>query len=226
MLLTRTTGGDVMGAAGSTLKSAASGAAAAASSAASGAATAASRAASAASNAASAAAASATGTVKDAAASVADRVTGAVGGAQAQASDSYGSVKDKVGEQIEAGRQELHDRTDQAAALAATAREKAQTMADQTRQTLTQLLEEQPILMAALGAALGAAVGATVPLSKAERDMIGPIGARAVGAGRDALSTAADVVKREAQNADLGGKVGDLADKVVHDITKETRNPA
>ncbi len=221
MLLTRTTGGDVMGAAGSTLKSAASGAAAAAS----GAASAASTAASAASNAASAAAAAATGTVKDAAAGVADRVASAVGGAQAQASEGYGSVRDKVGDQIEAGRQELHDRQDQAAALAATARDKAQTMADQTRQTLTQLLEEQPILMAALGAALGAAVGAAVPLSKAEKDMIGTIGARAVGAGRDALATAAEVVKQEAQNADLGGKVGDLADKVVHGITKDIRNP-
>ena len=221
MLFTRTTGGDVMGAAGSTLRSAASGAAAAAS----GAASAASSAASAASNAASAAAAAATGTVTDAAAQVADRVTDAVGGARRQASEGYASVKDKVGDQIEAGRLELHDREDQAAALAATAREKAQTMADQTRQTLTQLIEEQPILMAALGAALGAAVGAAVPLSKAEKDMIGGIGARAIGAGRDALSTAADVVKQEAQKADLGGKVGELADKVVHGVSKDIRNP-
>jgi len=48
--------------------------------------------------------------------------------------------------------------------------------------------------------------------------MIGTIGARALGASRDALSSAADVVKQEAQNADLGGKV-------VHGITKDIRNP-
>ena len=94
------------------------------------------------------------------------------------------------------------------------------TLADQTRQSLAHLLEEQPILMAALSAALGAALGAALPLSKAEKDMIGSAGARVVGAGRDAVTTAADALKAEASNADIGAKVGEIADKVVQSVSK------
>ena len=76
-----------------------------------------------------------------------------------------------------------------------------------------------------LGAALGAAIGAALPLSKTEQDMIGTAGARAVGAAREGLSTAASVIREEAQSADLGAKVGELADKVVHNVTKDIRRP-
>jgi len=40
-----------------------------------------------------------------------------------------------------------------------------------------------------------------------------------VGAGRDALSSAAGVLREEAAQADLGAKVSDLADKVVQGVT-------
>ena len=73
--------------------------------------------------------------------------------------------------------------------------------------------------MAALGAALGAAVGAALPLSRQEKELLGGVGASAVGAGRDALSSAAGVLREEVAHADLGAKVGDLADKVVQGVT-------
>jgi hypothetical protein len=73
--------------------------------------------------------------------------------------------------------------------------------------------------MAALGAALGAAVGAALPLSRQEKELLGGVGATAVGAGRDALSSAAGVLREEVAHADLGAKVGDLADKVVQGVT-------
>jgi len=92
-------------------------------------------------------------------------------------------------------------------------------MADETTQSLKRLLEEQPILMAALGAALGAAVGAALPLSRQEKELLGSVGATAVGAGRDALSTAAGVLREEVAHADLGAKVSDLADKMVQGVT-------
>ena len=53
--------------------------------------------------------------------------------------------------------------------------------------------------------------------------MIGAAGARAVDAGRDALASAADVLKAEASNADIGGKVGEIADKVVQSVTKDIK---
>jgi hypothetical protein len=65
-----------------------------------------------------------------------------------------------------------------------------------------------------------------LPLSRAEKDMIGTAGARAVGAGHVALATAAAVLKTEADNADIGGKVGEIADKVVQSVTKDINQPA
>ena len=99
-------------------------------------------------------------------------------------------------------------------------------MAQQARQSFARLIEEQPILMAALGAALGAAVGAAVPLSQAEKDLIGSTGAKAIGIGRGALANAADVVRKEAASADLGAQMGQLADKVVQTVTKDVVKPA
>jgi hypothetical protein len=79
--------------------------------------------------------------------------------------------------------------------------------------------------MAALGAALGAAVGALVPLSQTERDALGGTGAKALGMGRTALSNAASAMREEVSSADIGAKVGQIADKVVQNITKDISNP-
>lgn len=247
MLLTRTTGSDVMGVATSTLKSAAATGVDAARSAASGVAGAASSAASSVAGAARGAAGSVAGAasgvagaakdavkgvtdrtanaVMDTAASVSDRVAGSAMSARQTAVDSMVSVKDTVQSGLDSGKAELDARRQQAGELADELTDQAQTVAQQARQSFARLLEEQPILMAALGAALGAAVGAALPLSQAEKDLIGETGAKAIGVGREALSNAADVVRREASTADLGAKMGQLADKVVQTVTKDVVRP-
>ena len=134
-------------------------------------------------------------------------------------SGRYAEMRDKVHDAADQGRRTLHDRQDQAYALAQEARSKAQSVAEETTQSLKHLLEEQPILMAALGAALGAAIGAALPLSRQEKELLGGVGATAVGAGRVALSSAAGVLREEVAHADLGAKVSDLADKMVQGVT-------
>ena len=248
MLLTRTTGSDVMGVATSTLKSAAATGVDAARSAASGVAGAASSAASSVAGAARGAAGSVAGAasgvagaakdavkgvtdrtanaVMDTAASASDRVAGSAMSARQTAVDSMVSVKDRVQSGLDSGKAVLDARRQQAGELADELTDQAQTVAQQARQSFARLIEEQPILMAALGAALGAAVGAALPLSQAEKDLIGETGAKAIGVGREALSNAADVVRREASTADLGAKMGQLADKVVQTVTKDIVKPA
>jgi len=120
------------------------------------------------------------------------------------------------------GKAELDARRQQAGELADGLADQAQTVAQQARQSFARLIEEQPILMAALGAALGAAVGAALPLSQSEKDLMGSTGAKAIDIGRGALANAADVVRKEAASADLGVKMGQLADKVVQTVTKDT----
>jgi phage-related protein len=248
MLLTRTTGGDVMGVATSTLKSAAATGVDAARSAGSGVAGAASSAASSVAGAARGAAGSVAGAasgvagaakdavkgvtdrtanaVMDTAASVSDRVAGSAMSARQTAVDGMVSVKDRVQSGLDSGKAELDARRQQAGELADELTDQAQTVAQQARQSFARLVEEQPILMAALGAALGAAIGAALPLSQAEKDFVGETGAKAIGMGREALSNAADVVRKEAASADLGTKMGQLADKVVQTVTKDVVKPA
>jgi hypothetical protein len=230
MLLTRTTGSDVMGVATSTLKSAAATGVDAARSAASGVAGAASSAASsvagAAKEAVKGAADRTANAVVDTAAAVSDRVAGSAVSAHHTAVDSMASVKDSLQSGLASGKAELDARRRQAGELADDLTDQAQTVAQQARQSFARLIEEQPILMAALGAALGAAVGAALPLSQAEKDLIGETGAKAIGVGREALSNAADVVRKEASAADLGAKMGQLADKVVQTVTQDVVKPA
>jgi phage-related protein len=232
MLLTRTTGSDVMGVATSTLKSAAATSAGAARSAASGLAGAASSAASGIAGAASGAAGAAKDAVKgaadrtanavmDAAGTVNDRVAGTAVSAHQTVVDSMASVKDRLQSGLDSGKAELDARRQQAGELADDVTDQAQTVAQQARQSFARLIEEQPILMAALGAALGAAVGAALPLSQSEKDLMGSTGAKAIDIGRGALANAADVVRKEAASADLGAKMGQLADKVVQTVTKD-----
>jgi hypothetical protein len=129
-------------------------------------------------------------------------------------------------ETADQGRRGLHDRQDQARDLAREAQQKVATVADQTRESVARLIEEQPILMAALGAALGAAIGAAVPLSRQEKELLGAVGASAVGAGRDALAGATAVLREEADRPGLAEKVGELADKVVQGAKLEGRPTA
>jgi hypothetical protein len=237
MLLTRTTGGDVMGVATSTLKSAAATGVDAARSAASGVAGAASIAASSVAGAASGVAGAAKDAVKGVtdrtanavigtAAGVTDRVAGSAMSARQTAVDSMASVRDRVQSGLDSGKAELDARRQQAGELADELTDQAQTVSQQARQSFARLIEEQPILMAALGAALGAAVGAALPLSQAEKDFIGETGAKAIDIGRGALANAADVVRKEAASAELGAKMGQLADKVVQTVTKDVVKPA
>jgi len=225
MLLTRTTGSDVLGVATSTLKSAAATGADAARSAASGVAGAASGVAGAAKDAVKGAADRTANAVMDTAAAVSDRVAGTAVSAHQTAADSMASVKDKLQSGVDSGKAEFDARRQQAGELADDLSGQAQTMAQEARQSFARLIEEQPILMAALGAALGAAVGAAVPLSQAEKDLIGSTGAKAIDIGRGALANAADVVRKEAASADLSAKIGQLADKVVQTVTKDVVKP-
>ena len=163
----------------------------------------------------------ASGAVDEAASAIRERMAGTVDQARQTAADTYASAKDKLQSTVEIGRRELNDRQYQAGVMAGEAEQRALTMAQDARQSIARLLEEQPIFMAALGAALGAAVGAALPVTKAEKDLIGSAGAKALGAGREALAGAADVVGREAATADRDSKVSKPADEVSHGVAKQ-----
>ncbi|MEO7251904.1 MAG: hypothetical protein ABIW30_04770 [Arenimonas sp.] len=222
MLLTRTTGGEVLSTASSALKAATVAGTDAAVSAAGGV----RRAAGAAADTASSVAGRATNTVAEAAgkfgatvsetaASVRDTAAGTIDSLSAKAAGTVDQLRGTVGGQVDhtvgQAREMLHDGQDRARQLEG----EAAKLATNTTQVLTRLLEEQPILVAAIGTAIGALFGAALPVSQAERSVLGKVGAEAVGAGREALEKAKSVVGDELASAHLGDKVGEVAGRLV-----------
>lgn len=232
MLLTRTTGGDVLSTASSALRAATVAGTDAAVSAVSGVRTAAGAVADTATSVAgratdtvTAAANKLGGAVTDTAASLKDKATETAEQLRAKATGTVDQVRGTLGNQVDQtvgqAKEMLHDGQDKARQIEGD----ASRLAADTRQAMTRLLEEQPILVAAIGTAIGALFGSALPVSQAERSVLGKMSADAVGAGREALDKAKDVVTEELASAHLGDKVGEVAGRLV-DTMVSTRSTA
>jgi ElaB/YqjD/DUF883 family membrane-anchored ribosome-binding protein len=88
----------------------------------------------------------------------------------------------------------------------------AQAQAKRAREGLNTLLEEQPIILGALGLAVGAAIGAVLPSTEHEDRLLGPVrdktisqikerGAEAFEQVRDTAENAVESVRQAAKNA-------------------------
>jgi cell division septum initiation protein DivIVA len=111
---------------------------------------------------------------------------------------------------MQQGQQTARDLTDRARQASGTTRNYVSTLAD-----------EQPIVVAALGAAIGAAIGAALPMTAGERQYLGGASARVKQAGRDTISKVAEVVKTEKLGDDLKSRVGDMTGKVISALSQE-----
>jgi len=226
MLLTGTKGGDVISTASSALKAATSAGTDAAVSAAGGV----RRAAGAAADTATSMAGKATETISDAAGKLSGAVTGAVMGTAAslqhKAAETVDQLRGTVGNEVDKtmgqAKEMLHDGQDRARQMQGDATQ----LAADTKQAMTRLLEEQPILVAAIGTAIGALLGAALPVSQTERSVLGKVSAEAVDAGRDALGKAKDIVGDELASVHLGDKVGDVAGRLVDSMASTRPGPA
>lgn len=218
MMLTRTTGADVMSSASSALKAAtAVGTDAAVAAAGS------------VKNAAGAAA----DTARSVAGQASDRVAGATDKVAGMVSDTAASLKDRAAGTADALRGKADEQLGQAKHIMEDGKhtaehlgEDATKLAADTRQAVSKLFEEQPILVAAMGAALGAIFGAALPVSQAERNVLGKVGAQALDKGREVLETAKDTVTEEIADAHLGEKVEGMAGKLVDTMVPTSPRPA
>lgn len=207
MMLTRTTGADVMATATSALRTAT---------------TVGTDAATAAAGKVKSAAGTAADTAKSLAGQATDKVAGMATKAEKLVLDTAASLTDQAVGAADAVRGAAGEQVDHAKRLVEEGKETAEhlnqdasKLAADTRQAVTKLFEEQPILVAAIGTALGALFGAALPVSQAERQVLGKVGAEAIDKGRDVLETAKTAVGEQIADAHLGEKVGDMAGKLV-----------
>jgi ElaB/YqjD/DUF883 family membrane-anchored ribosome-binding protein len=140
----------------------------------------------------------------------------------AAARDSASSGVQNARDMMDTGRDRLQTDLDAGKEGLTALSDKASGVARETQQSVAGLIHEQPILMAAIAAAVGAAIGAIFPISRTEKDFFGATGAEAVGAGREALSRAGSVMRQELSGADIGGRVSDIADKMVQEVVGKT----
>lgn len=210
MMLTRTTGADVMATATSALKTATA---------------AGTEAAAAAAGNVKSVAGTAADTAKSLASQAGDKVMGMATKAEKMALDTAASLTSQAVGAADAVRGVAGGQVDQAKRLVEEGKETAEhlnedasRLAADTRQAVTRLFQEQPILVAAIGTALGALFGAALPVSQAERQMLGKVGAEAIDKGRDVLETAKTAVGEQIADAHLGEKVGDMAGKLVDSV--------
>lgn len=165
------------------------------------------------------------GQASDRVAGVTDKVTGLV-------NETATSLKDRAAGTADALRGKANEQLDQAKHVMADGKETAEhlgedatKLASDTRQAVSRLLEEQPILVAAMGAALGAIFGAALPVSQAERNVLGKVGAQAIDKGREVLETAKETVTEEIADAHLGEKVEGMAGKLVDTMLPTSSRP-
>lgn len=83
-----------------------------------------------------------------------------------------------------------------AAELAATARAKAGEYSEVARQRFSDTLENEPLVIGAIGLALGAAIGASLPSTPMERRYIGPARSKAADRAKASLDEVRDVAQR------------------------------
>jgi hypothetical protein len=114
-------------------------------------------------------------------------------------------AKDKVTGTIDSTKARVHDMTDAVKDTTQSARARVQETALHTRETVADLLDEQPLLIGGLGIVVGAALGAMLPSTETENRLFGEASSRLTskakkvateqyGRVKDTLQDAADQV--------------------------------
>ncbi|MFC7478675.1 DUF3618 domain-containing protein, partial [Dankookia sp. GCM10030260] len=118
-----------------------------------------------------------------------DSVAGTADQAKEKVGQAYDSVTDVVSSVTDSVRDAATSITDQVTGSGQDVQAQASELSEQTRQGVTWLMQEQPLVLGAIGVALGAAVGALLPGTEVED--------RLMGETRDAV---ADRVQTTAQH--------------------------
>lgn len=107
--------------------------------------------------------------IRDTAGSIRDRVTGTAADARDRVTGAASTVSGGIGSAADSARNTAHAAADRARRAASNARWQAQ----RTRNQFSRMMDEQPLVLGAMGVALGALLGALVPATAAENELMG-----------------------------------------------------
>lgn len=186
--------------------------------------------------------------VSDAASSVGSGVSDAASSAGSAASHAASSVRDTVADAGRRTREAAHDFRDQVSetyeSYAEELGERAEAFGDyaseQSRRVGGQLergwsmMEEQPLIMAAVGVAIGAAIGAALPSTDIEDEYLGETSDRVKGHAADlaqeqydqARSAVSRTAEKVARDAEAEGLTGQTLRSAAEEVGARVRNVA
>jgi len=161
------------------------------------------------------------------ASSTANRVTGAVASAAGSVRDTVGNtvgtVRETAEDTLAIARETASGIADQVSAAAAMARDQTTGAARQLKDQATALLNEQPLLVAAIGLALGAAFAAALPSTEAEDQLMGETS----DALKQTATEAAGQVVQQAKNlAEREGLTQEAATDAVRSVSEKIKTVA
>jgi hypothetical protein len=110
--------------------------------------------------------------------------------ARGQLTSSKDIVKETVNKSTDAARQGVSQTTDAVKETVNKTANLAQAQARRAREGFTSLLEEQPLIVGALGIALGAAIGAALPSTEQEDRLMGDVRDKAIAKAKELGGTA------------------------------------
>ncbi|KRB83879.1 DUF3618 domain-containing protein [Noviherbaspirillum sp. Root189] len=112
---------------------------------------------------------------------------------------SASSMTDRVSHVGQTARTRLHETAEEAQARMSDMSRRSQQQYYRARDQFGQLLDEQPLVIAALGVALGAALGAAVPATRRENELMGSVRDDLLDKAKETALSQAETVKQSAQ---------------------------
>ncbi|MFC7515997.1 DUF3618 domain-containing protein [Herbaspirillum sp. GCM10030257] len=112
---------------------------------------------------------------------------------------SASSMTDRVSQVGQTARSRLHETAEEAQARMSDMSRRSQEQYYRARDQFGQLLDEQPLVVAALGVALGAAIGAAVPATRRENELMGSVRDDLLDKAKETAMSQAETVKQSAQ---------------------------
>lgn len=148
----------------------------------------------------------------------------AAGGVADKVSQAASGAKDALGEAASSAKDALEGAAEHAKASVQGLGEQAGAAGRKAARTFEDILQQEPLIIGALGLAVGVAVGAALPstpledrtFGAARDDLVKAGGEKLVGAARDLRASgqaAFDAVKAEAENQGLTGQDGSVVEK-------------
>jgi ElaB/YqjD/DUF883 family membrane-anchored ribosome-binding protein len=130
-------------------------------------------------------------------------------------SDTASAVTDRVQQAGQSARTRLQETADSAQTRMSEMGRRSQMQMERAKDRFGQMMDEQPLVLGALGLAIGAALGAAIPSTRRENEMMGSVRDDLLDRAKETAREQAETLKQSAQ------RVADTAKHEVERVAEE-----